>query len=210
MQSHESYCAIHMTLSWAKDDLSEVDADVNADGFAENSARGMGHVWNAAASRKFLETTGLKIIIRGHECEPAGYLYNHDRQVLTIFSSPAYSENNDAAVATLDASGLSSLNFLRVNAKNEPVSAAAQLEDGANLRKPEREATECLPRLCLLLRVLAKGWSKEPELRDIAVLELFAGVGAVVSEADGRGFRTAALDSSTDDAMNVLTPVGFL
>ena len=26
----------------------------------------------------------------------------------------------------------------RVNAKNEPVSAAAQLEDGANLRKPER------------------------------------------------------------------------
>ena len=26
----------------------------------------------------------------------------------------------------------------RVNAKNEPVSAAAQLEDRANLRKPER------------------------------------------------------------------------
>lgn len=129
-------------LLWA-DPCEEVDADVNADGFAENSARGMGHVWNAAASRKFLETTGLKIIIRGHECEPAGYLYNHDRQVLTIFSSPAYSENNDAAVATLDASGLSSLNFLRVNAKNEPVSAAAQLEDRDSLQRKAKPRSVC-------------------------------------------------------------------
>eukprot|EP00928_Gymnodinium_smaydae_P032831 TRINITY_DN23684_c0_g1_i1.p1 TRINITY_DN23684_c0_g1~~TRINITY_DN23684_c0_g1_i1.p1 ORF type:complete len:586 (+),score=61.47 TRINITY_DN23684_c0_g1_i1:112-1869(+) len=84
-------------LMWA-DPVEDGEVEVDEFGFAENDGRQMSVFWSKKASDKFLEATGLQMIVRGHECRQEGFDYCHDGMVLTIFSSPAYSDFNCAAV----------------------------------------------------------------------------------------------------------------
>ncbi|CAJ1426780.1 unnamed protein product [Effrenium voratum] len=131
-----------LDLLWA-DPCEDVDAQVDEHGFATNAGREIAHVWNEAATTRFLEKSGLKLIIRGHECETAGYLYNHSRQVLTIFSSPGYSEGNDGAAATMGAEGAEGLSFTRVNAKYQPAGRRSIAEDRDRGQKKVKPRSVC-------------------------------------------------------------------
>eukprot|EP01129_Flabellula_baltica_P016638 TRINITY_DN8_c0_g1_i1.p1 TRINITY_DN8_c0_g1~~TRINITY_DN8_c0_g1_i1.p1 ORF type:complete len:335 (-),score=69.25 TRINITY_DN8_c0_g1_i1:373-1377(-) len=54
------------------------------------SHRGAGYVWGEEATKTFLEENDLTLIIRAHELQMAGYKWQHDNKVLTIFSAPNY------------------------------------------------------------------------------------------------------------------------
>jgi protein phosphatase len=52
--------------------------------------RGPGtYVFGQAVTERFLNESGLKMIIRGHEYVPQGFKWNHGNKVLTIFTSKA-------------------------------------------------------------------------------------------------------------------------
>ena len=61
------------------------------------SFRGVGCMFGADIASLFLEETGLKILIRGHESYDEGYFF-HDDKVLTLFSCrlPVYRNKNIA------------------------------------------------------------------------------------------------------------------
>ncbi|MEM0260503.1 MAG: metallophosphoesterase family protein [Sulfolobales archaeon] len=64
--------------------------------------RGAGYLWGVGITRRFLEKTRLKAIVRGHEPAWNGYMLDHDGRVLTLFSrlgDPYY--NSSAAIAYL-------------------------------------------------------------------------------------------------------------
>ena len=51
----------------------------------EASRRGFGRHFGSAVSRRWLELTGTKVVVRGHEpCQ--GFRIDHDGLVLTLFS----------------------------------------------------------------------------------------------------------------------------
>ncbi|MEZ0290516.1 MAG: metallophosphoesterase family protein [Sulfolobales archaeon] len=66
------------------------------------SPRGAGYLWGLSVTRRFLDKTRLKGVVRGHEPSWSGYMFDHDNKVLTLFSrlgDPYY--NSYAAIAYL-------------------------------------------------------------------------------------------------------------
>ena len=58
--------------------------------YEPNIARGPGtYVFGPALTENFLNSSGLGMVIRGHEYTPQGYKWNHGGRVLTVFSSRA-------------------------------------------------------------------------------------------------------------------------
>jgi protein phosphatase len=51
-----------------------------------SSPRGAGRLFGEEVTRNFLETLGVKVLIRGHEPAPKGSKINHQGRVLTLFS----------------------------------------------------------------------------------------------------------------------------
>lgn len=54
------------------------------------SFRGMGYTFGKGAAKQFMESNGIDLIIRGHECVKNGCTYSLDDKVLTVFSASNY------------------------------------------------------------------------------------------------------------------------
>ena len=65
--------------------------------FCENQ-RGKGCLFGQVATSKFLTATGMKMVIRSHECVN-GCRYSFETLLLTVFSSSHYAANNRAGYA---------------------------------------------------------------------------------------------------------------
>ena len=67
------------------------------------STRGAGWHFNESITDKFLNSTGLKLVVRSHECKQEGFQYSHNKKVVTIFSASYYSlkEDNKGAFIVL-------------------------------------------------------------------------------------------------------------
>jgi protein phosphatase len=81
------------SLVWS-DPADEVDE------FEASSSRGTGYLFGTTAARRFMADSGLKVIIRGHECVNDGYKWHFENEVLTVFSASNYCGivGNQAAV----------------------------------------------------------------------------------------------------------------
>eukprot|EP01129_Flabellula_baltica_P016645 TRINITY_DN8_c1_g2_i5.p1 TRINITY_DN8_c1_g2~~TRINITY_DN8_c1_g2_i5.p1 ORF type:complete len:347 (+),score=70.65 TRINITY_DN8_c1_g2_i5:422-1462(+) len=64
------------------------------------SYRGAGYIWGEAITTQFLKENNLELIIRAHELQMNGFSWQHNSQVLTIFSAPnyCYRMGNTAAI----------------------------------------------------------------------------------------------------------------
>lgn len=73
----------------------------------EPSRRGIGRHFGSSISRKWLQASGAKVVVRGHEpCQ--GFRIDHDGMVLTLFSCRAAYPSFKAAYLELNASQLGS------------------------------------------------------------------------------------------------------
>jgi len=52
------------------------------------SPRGAGYIFGPDISKEYLRKNGLTFIARAHQLIMEGYVWAHDKQVLTIFSAP--------------------------------------------------------------------------------------------------------------------------
>jgi len=68
------------------------------------SPRGAGYTWGQDLSEQYNHTNGLTLIARAHQLVMEGYAWQHDKNVVTIFSAPNYCYRcgNQAAVMELD------------------------------------------------------------------------------------------------------------
>lgn len=68
------------------------------------SPRGAGYIFGPDISKEYLRKNGLTFIARAHQLIMEGYVWAHDKQVLTIFSAPNYCYRcgNKAAILELD------------------------------------------------------------------------------------------------------------
>jgi serine/threonine-protein phosphatase 5 len=69
------------------------------------SKRGVGLTFGPDITANFLDTNGLKMIVRSHEVKDEGYLVEHNGRLVTIFSAPNYCDQmgNKGAVIAFDA-----------------------------------------------------------------------------------------------------------
>ncbi|BDR91612.1 metallophosphoesterase [Vulcanisaeta souniana] len=66
------------------------DPSDNVKYYDENRARGPGtYVFGSSITENFLNESGLRMIIRGHEYVLQGFKWNHGNKVLTVFTSRA-------------------------------------------------------------------------------------------------------------------------
>merc|ERR1719491_666888 len=68
------------------------------------SKRGTGVAFGKDVTENFLKTNDLKLIIRSHEMKESGYEWEHDNQLVTLFSAPNYCDQmgNKGAFIRLD------------------------------------------------------------------------------------------------------------
>lgn len=93
-------------LLW--NDPRQVDA---APGW-ESSKRGIGRHFGSSVSRRWLQASGAKAIVRGHEpCQ--GFRLDHDDAVMTLFSCREAYPKFKAAYVALDADQLAAVNNAR-------------------------------------------------------------------------------------------------
>jgi diadenosine tetraphosphatase ApaH/serine/threonine PP2A family protein phosphatase len=86
-------------------DLTWSDPCTGMEGFSPNH-RGCGQLFGEDATRDFLESSGLTMICRAHQCVRSGYLWTHNNQLVTVFSAPNYcGQGNDGAIMMVDAQG---------------------------------------------------------------------------------------------------------
>ena len=69
------------------------------------SKRGVGLTFGPDITANFLDTNGLKMIVRSHEVKDEGYLVEHNGRLVTISSAPNYCDQmgNKGAVIAFDA-----------------------------------------------------------------------------------------------------------
>jgi len=84
-------------------DLLWSDPEDNKAGY-DVSPRGAGYTFGPDVTSKFLHENGLKKIARAHQLVMDGMSYNHDKQVVTLFSAPNYCYRcgNQAAIMEVD------------------------------------------------------------------------------------------------------------
>ncbi|KAL0895199.1 hypothetical protein ABMA27_013640 [Loxostege sticticalis] len=83
------------------------------EGFAANSKRGTGHVFDQTALDRFLLANQLSHVLRAHELQQAGFMCQLRGRLVSVFSSNHYcGGNNDAGVALLEDN---KLRLIRVN-----------------------------------------------------------------------------------------------
>ena len=58
--------------------------------YFDSNQRGSGVAWGVCASLQFMKESGLKKIIRGHQCCEEGIKFSHNRNVITVFSASNY------------------------------------------------------------------------------------------------------------------------
>jgi diadenosine tetraphosphatase ApaH/serine/threonine PP2A family protein phosphatase len=70
--------------------------------FRQN-ARGCGYLFGPDATNAFLETNQFAFLVRAHQLAMAGYSWDHNQKVLTIFSAPNYCgvNNNKGCILVL-------------------------------------------------------------------------------------------------------------
>jgi len=87
-------------------DLLWSDPDEDIDGW-KGSPRGSGWLFGKDISQKWNYHNGLDIIVRAHQLVQEGYLYGHNRQIITLFSAPnyVYRCGNKAALMKIDENG---------------------------------------------------------------------------------------------------------
>ena len=74
----------------------------------ERSTRGLGRYFGPSITRNWLQATGVKAIIRGHEpCQ--GFKLDHDNMIMTLFSCRDVYPNSSAAYLELDAATLDTM-----------------------------------------------------------------------------------------------------
>ncbi|XP_063376700.1 uncharacterized protein LOC134664060 [Cydia fagiglandana] len=84
------------------------------EGFAANSKRGTGHVFDQNALDRFLLANQLSHVLRAHEVHQAGFMCQLRGRLVSVFSSSRYcGGTNDSGVALLDDG---KLRLLRINA----------------------------------------------------------------------------------------------
>jgi len=68
------------------------------------SPRGAGCIWGELATQAFLQINNLELIVRAHELQMGGYMWQHGDKVLTVFSASnyCYRLGNDAAVLQIE------------------------------------------------------------------------------------------------------------
>ncbi|CAK9031551.1 Serine/threonine-protein phosphatase 2A catalytic subunit alpha isoform (PP2A-alpha) [Durusdinium trenchii] len=68
------------------------------------SPRGAGYTFGQDVSEKFNQANGLNLIARAHQLVMEGFNWNHEQQVVTIFSAPnyCYRSGNQAAIMEVD------------------------------------------------------------------------------------------------------------
>ena len=78
----------------------------------ERSSRGLGRYFGPSITRNWLQATGVKAIIRGHEpCQ--GFKLDHDNMIMTLFSCRDVYPNSSAAYLELDAATLDTMKDAR-------------------------------------------------------------------------------------------------
>ena len=70
--------------------------------FVTNWKRGIHYEFGEKVFSDFLERTGVKMVIRGHEVFPAGYKYFFGDRLLSLFSSPGSRGSCEAKMARID------------------------------------------------------------------------------------------------------------
>jgi protein phosphatase len=74
----------------------------------EMSSRGLGRYFGPSITRNWLQATGVKAIIRGHEpCQ--GFKLDHENMIMTLFSCMDVYPNSSAAYLELDAATLDTI-----------------------------------------------------------------------------------------------------
>jgi diadenosine tetraphosphatase ApaH/serine/threonine PP2A family protein phosphatase len=74
----------------------------------ENSIRGLGRYFGPSVTRTWLQATGTKAVIRGHEpCQ--GFRLDHDNLIMTLFSCADVYPNSAAAYLMLNAAELDTI-----------------------------------------------------------------------------------------------------
>eukprot|EP00775_Hariotina_reticulata_P008361 gene8361-8545_t len=68
------------------------------------SPRGAGYTYGQDISEHFNHVNGLRFIIRAHQLVSEGFLWQHEQQVVTVFSAPNYCYRcgNKAAIVDID------------------------------------------------------------------------------------------------------------
>jgi protein phosphatase len=74
----------------AVDSLVWSDPADNIAEFEASASRGTGYNFGAAAARRFMTESGLKLIVRAHECVNEGYQWHFNKEVMTVFSASNY------------------------------------------------------------------------------------------------------------------------
>jgi diadenosine tetraphosphatase ApaH/serine/threonine PP2A family protein phosphatase len=99
--------------------------------------RGMGVLFGPSAVRTFLGATGLRAIVRAHQCVADGYLMFAQNCGITIFTSSSYCgvEKNRAAVIHLTADGRLDLVAIPVDPRVSIPRVAMKFEKAAGLRR---------------------------------------------------------------------------
>lgn len=96
------------------------------------SSRGTGHNFGEDVTAKFLNTNGLRFIVRAHQCVHEGFQWVHQHRLLTVFSAPNYcGMGNKGAVLLLDKQCSPSLVQYEYDAEFD---TADEEEDGAGTR----------------------------------------------------------------------------
>jgi hypothetical protein len=74
----------------------------------ERSIRGLGRYFGANVTRTWLQATGTKAVIRGHEpCQ--GFRLDHDNMIMTLFSCAGLYPNSAAAYLMINASEIDTI-----------------------------------------------------------------------------------------------------
>jgi len=113
IRAEEHWQSVVQHLTWA--DPAEF-GHFDTAGYRANTNRRISVFWGMEATDRFLETTGLKMIVRAHQVVREGYSYSHDGKVLTVFSSHNYCNSGNHAAVLFYGGDVSQIGHWRIDA----------------------------------------------------------------------------------------------